>query len=80
MSCSSVPLLIGGDPGIRADDPEPSVYELLNDPVMKLVMKRDGIHRTELLFLVEVARMRLRARPMRDQGGRLPASGVNCYA
>lgn len=80
MSQCSMSPLIGGDPGIRADDPEPSVYELLDDPVMKLVMKRDCIHRTELLFLVEVARMRLRARPMRDHGGRLPASGVNCYA
>lgn len=72
--------LIGGDPAIRADDPEPSVYELLDDPVMKLIMRRDGIHRTELLFLIEVARMRLRARPIRDQGRRLPASGVNCHA
>ena len=54
--------LSGGDPAVRRDDPEPSVYALLDDPVAKLMMKSDGIHRTEMLYAIEVARMRLRMR------------------
>ncbi len=70
--------LVGGDPVVRADDPEPSVYALLDDPAMKLVMKSDGIHRTELLLIVEVARMRLKgaSAPPQDRRGCPPLRGT----
>ena len=74
--------LVGGDPGVRADDPEPSLYALLDDSVMKLLMQRDNIHRTELLFAIEVARLRLRSRAMPAPGRpetRLTFA-ADCYA
>jgi hypothetical protein len=46
-------------PRVRRDDPEPSIRELLADPVLQLLMTRDRVGRTELLDLVDDARVRL---------------------
>lgn len=43
----------------RRDDPEPRVEELLNDPVLLLLMARDGIDRATLERALEDARQRL---------------------
>jgi hypothetical protein len=48
-----------GNPRVRRDDPEPSIRELLADPVLQLLMSRDGVGRAELLDIVDAARARL---------------------
>jgi hypothetical protein len=47
------------NPKVRADDPEPSLAELLDDPVLQLLMARDGINRADLLDVIDTARARL---------------------
>lgn len=47
------------NPKVRADDPEPSIAELLDDPVLQILMARDGVRRGELLDIVDAARARL---------------------
>ena len=49
------------NPRVRADDPEPSIAELLDDPVLQILMKRDGVARDELLDIIDTARLRLGA-------------------
>jgi hypothetical protein len=50
---------IPGNPRVRADDPEPSLGELLGDPVLHLLMARDGVACADLLDIVDAARSRL---------------------
>jgi hypothetical protein len=38
---------------------EPTLDELLNDPVIQAVMRRDGVSRVDILGLVEWARLAL---------------------
>jgi hypothetical protein len=38
---------------------EPRLDEVLNDPVVQAVMRRDGVSRVEILGLVEWARLEL---------------------
>jgi hypothetical protein len=52
-------LLTRGDPAIRADDPEPALRDLLDDPVLGLVLKSDRVRRSELLGIIERAQARL---------------------
>jgi hypothetical protein len=47
------------NPKVRADDPEPSIAELLDDPVLQLLMARDGVGRADILGVVDAARLRL---------------------
>jgi hypothetical protein len=47
------------NPKVRADDPEPSIGELLDDPILQILMARDGVRRGELLDIVDAARARL---------------------
>jgi hypothetical protein len=49
------------NPRVRADDPEPSINELLDDPVLQILMRRDGVAREDLLDLVDAARLRIDA-------------------
>jgi hypothetical protein len=46
----------------RRLDGEPSIQELLDDPVIEAVMARDGVRRTELEHLICEMRVRLAAR------------------
>ena len=39
---------------------EPSLYEMLHDPIMQRLMSSDGITRSQLMSLVAAARSRLR--------------------
>jgi hypothetical protein len=55
-------LLAGGDPAIRADDPEPPLHDLLDDPVLKLLLKGDRVRSGDLLNAIERARARLGVR------------------
>jgi hypothetical protein len=48
-----------GDPSIRADDPEPSLNDLLRDPVLQGLLRSDGVGRADLLSLVAATRRRL---------------------
>ncbi len=41
------------------NDCEPSLYELLGDPVIHAVMRRDGIDRAALIDVIDGARARL---------------------
>jgi hypothetical protein len=43
-------------------DGEPSIQELLNDPVIEAVMARDGVIRAELILLIDEVRVRLERR------------------
>ena len=47
------------NPRVRHDDPEPSIRELLADPVLRILMNRDGVSRAQLLDIVDFARARL---------------------
>jgi hypothetical protein len=47
------------NPRVRRDDPEPTIRDLLADPVLQALMARDRVGRAELLDIVDVARMRL---------------------
>lgn len=47
------------NPKVRADDPEPSIDELLDDPLLQLLMARDGVARADLLDVIGAARLRL---------------------
>jgi hypothetical protein len=48
-----------GDPTIRADDPEPALRDLLDDSVLKLVLKSDRVRPAELRRVIERAQARL---------------------
>ena len=50
---------IPGNPRVRADDPEPSLRELLGDPVLRVLMERDGVACADLLGAIDTARARL---------------------
>lgn len=52
-------LLTRGDPTVRADDPEPSLRELLDDPLLMLVLRSDRLRRADLLAVIELAQRRL---------------------
>jgi hypothetical protein len=54
------PVVFFGDPSIHADDPEPSLDDLLRDPVFQGLMRSDGVSRSDLLTLVTAIRRRLR--------------------
>jgi hypothetical protein len=54
------PAIFFGDPSVRADDPEPSLEDLLRDPVFEGLLRSDGVTKAELLTLVSVTRRRLR--------------------
>lgn len=47
------------NPRVRRDDPEPSIHDLLADPVLQLLMSRDGVSSTQLLDILDRARVRL---------------------
>lgn len=47
------------NPRVRRDDPEPSIRELLADPVLQLLMARDRVECGQLLKIVKDARSRL---------------------
>ena len=47
------------NPRVRRDDPEPSVHDLLADPVLRLLMSRDGVSSAQLLDILDQARARL---------------------
>lgn len=53
------PAVFFGDPGVRADDPEPSLDELLCDPVLQGLLRSDGVSRADILTLQAMARRRL---------------------
>ena len=44
---------------------EPSLQELLGDPTIRSVMKRDGVHMNDLIDLIMLARKRLLAKRWR---------------
>jgi hypothetical protein len=46
-------------PKVRADDPEPSIADLLDDPVLQILMSRDGVERDALLDLIDAARLKI---------------------
>ncbi|HEX2117444.1 MAG TPA: hypothetical protein VHM01_23825 [Alphaproteobacteria bacterium] len=54
-------------PWRRRLDGEPSIQELLDDPVIEAVMARDGVDRAELEHLIDDVRGRLAARDIRRQ-------------
>jgi hypothetical protein len=54
------PAVFFGDPGVRADDPEPSLDELLRDPVFQGLLRSDGVSRADILTLAAMTRWRLR--------------------
>jgi hypothetical protein len=45
--------------GTRRDDPEPRLDEILDDPILQLLMARDGVDRRSLGRIVHGARRRL---------------------
>ena len=45
-------------------DPEPSLGELIDDPVTQAVMRRDGVTRETLVRILESARDRIAASSM----------------
>lgn len=51
---------------------EPTILELLNDPVMEAMMARDGVERAQLVLLIDEVRLRLERR---DQAPVLAESG-----
>jgi hypothetical protein len=53
------PAVFFGDPSIHADDPEPSLDDLLRDPVLQGLLRSDGVSRADLLTLVTATRRRL---------------------
>ena len=54
------PVVFFGDPSVHADDPEPSLDDLLRDPVFQGLMRSDGVSPIDLLTLVTATRRRLR--------------------
>jgi len=46
-------------------DREPSIAELVDDPVTQMVMRRDGVTREALVQMLESARSRILASSMR---------------
>lgn len=59
MACRLDPAVFFGDPSIHADDPEPSLDDLMRDPVFQGLLRSDGVTRAELLNLVSATRRRL---------------------
>lgn len=53
----------------RRLDGEPSIKELLDDPVIEAVMARDGVRRKELEHLIDDVRGRLAGRDRRREAG-----------
>jgi len=58
------PVVFFGDPNVRADDPEPSLEELLRDPMFQGLMRSDGVSHSALLTLLAAVRRRLIADPV----------------
>ena len=50
----------------RPDDGEPSLSDLIDDPVLRAVMARDGIDCTDLVSAIDIARARLGLGPWAD--------------
>ena len=48
-----------GNPWHRRLDGEPTITELLDDPVIEAVMARDGVARADLVHLIDEVRGRL---------------------
>jgi hypothetical protein len=53
------PAVFFGDPGVHATDPEPSLDELLRDPVFLGLLRSDGVSRSDILRLAAMTRRRL---------------------
>jgi hypothetical protein len=53
------------DKRVQVEPLEPSLEEMLDDAVVQAVMRRDGVRRTEILALVEWARLELGKRHRR---------------
>ncbi len=72
-------LLARGDPDVHADDPEPALCDLLDDPVLELMLKSDRVRPAELLRIIKQARTRLgfAFSPVPGKGA---AVGVGCMA
>jgi hypothetical protein len=51
---------------------EPTILELLDDPVMEAMMARDGVERAQLVLLIDEVRLRL---ARRDQAPVLADAG-----
>jgi hypothetical protein len=66
--------LVGGDPSIRFDDPEPSLSELLDDSILHLLMQSDRVRPAELRRIIAAAQARLR--PHQGRGRAVPAAAV----
>lgn len=56
----------GRRPQTRADDPEPSLSDLLGDPVLHAVMARDGVGCADLVGAIDAARARLGLGPWQE--------------
>lgn len=50
----------------RRLDGEPTIRELLNDPVIEAVMARDGVARSDLVLLIDEVRGRLERQGLRE--------------
>jgi hypothetical protein len=50
----------------RPDDGEPSLSDLIDDPVLRAVMARDGVGCADLVSAIDVARARLGLGPWAD--------------
>jgi hypothetical protein len=72
-------LLARGDPNIRSDDPEPALCDLLDDPVLELVLTSDRVRPAELLRIIKQARSRL-GFPFAPVSGKGGAVRVDCLA
>lgn len=72
-------LLALGDPNIRADDPEPALCDLLDDPVLELMLKSDRVRPAELLRIIRQARSRLGV-PFAAVPGKAAAAQIDCMA
>lgn len=55
---------------------EPSVQELLDDPIAKILMRHDGIEAADVLEVVRLARDRLDQRMPRGEGPVAPFSWI----
>ena len=71
-------LLARGDPEIRADDPEPALCDLLDDPVLELVLKSDRVRPAELLRIIKQARTRL-GFAFAPVSGQCAAVRIDCF-
>ncbi|MCG8357213.1 MAG: hypothetical protein MI920_16750 [Kiloniellales bacterium] len=56
---------MGSQQARYADDSEPPLEEVMSDPLVRLVMRRDGLTTERVWAAVEVARAQLRELPGR---------------